>query len=91
MIFRKILKGVLIFLPWLMLLCILPFKDFIPSFGIGWLVISPFWAMLVAFLFYWEGKAIAVIDTARDVLSTVQDNKHHAVNAFNFVKSKVNK
>ncbi len=90
MVFLKIL---LIFCPWIIFL-ILSFviKENQMSVAlIGWMFISPIWAGCIGVLFYWEGKAIAVIDTAKNVLSTVQDNKHHAVNAFNFVKSKMNK
>lgn len=87
--FRTILKGVTILLPWILVGIVSLSPINITALGIAWLIISPIWAAFVAFLFYWDGRAIAVIDTARDVLSTVNDNKHHAINAFNFVKSKV--
>lgn len=89
--FRTILKSLTILLPWVLVGIVSLSPISITNLGIAWLIISPFWAAFVAVLFFWEGRSIAVIDTARDVISTVQDNKHHAINAFNFVKSKVKK
>lgn len=90
--FRTILKFFTFGMPWALLLGMYSYSpEHITSLGVAWLVVSPCWAMFIAFWFFWDGRAIAVIDTARDVISTVQDNKHHAVNAFNFVKSKVQK
>lgn len=92
---RLLIVGpiLLIFSPWIIFL-ILSFiiTEHPTTYALcGWMFISPIWAGCIGVFFYWEGKAIAVIDTANNVISTVQDNKHHAVNAFNFVKSKMNK
>lgn len=65
--------------------------DQLAQFGFVLLVFSPIWTIFVGWMFFWMGKSIEAIETAKTVVATVKDNKHHAVNAFNFIKKKVNR
>ena len=55
----------------------------------SWIGVSPIWGAMIAFFFFWEGRAIEVVETAKFAVNTVNENKHHAINAFNFLKRKV--
>ncbi len=90
-----ILLQVFLFLtPWLLFLLTsaitgTPLIEHVESMGIVWVIVSPLWGVWIAFLFYWKGKTIEVLETAKFAVNTVQENKHHAVSAFNFIKRKV--
>lgn len=68
-----------------------PTYNALSTFGFALLIFSPLWTIFIGWMFYWWGKSIEVIDTAKTVVSLANDNKHHAVNAFNFLKRKVTK
>lgn len=65
--------------------------DALSHFGFILLVASPIWTIFVGWTFFWWGKSIEVLDTAKTVVSLANDNKHHAISALNFIKNRVKK
>lgn len=69
-----------------------PFSVFINEYGKFWVFVSPIWAAIIGVVAYFHGKTIEVVETAKFAVTTVQDNKHHVVNAAkgfsNFIKQR---
>lgn len=89
-----LLQALLILTPWLFFVLIslildTSINEHAQAISMAWVVISPFWGVAIAFVFYWKGKTIEALETAKFAVETIKDNKHHAVSAFNFIKRKV--
>ena len=61
----------------------------IKTFSLWWVFISPFWAFVMLYATFWAGRTIEILDTAKSTISFARDNKHHAVNLFQFFSKKV--
>ena len=91
MLFAQVL---LLLAPWMLLVVTyfildMSWKELIVWIGPIWIFVSPLWGIAIAWVFFWKGRTIEVLETAKFAFVTAKDNKHHAINAFNFIKRKV--